>query len=131
MNATPPDLVELLQGPVAREVLGVLMRGLSAHVRADGGSVPVWAPVVCRALADAADVQVAPVVAVGSGTGTGLESLGPSAWAPIEQAADSAGCSASYARRLARSGRVRARRVGARSWLIDVESLARVLRRTA
>lgn len=121
-------LSDLVQGQVAREVLNVLVRGLTVHVRSDGHPVPTWAQPVCQALADAAEL---PCPAVRSGTGTASESLEASTWAPIDEAADLAGCSPSYARRLARSGRVRARRVGSRSWLIDIDSLTRVLGRTA
>lgn len=81
---------------------------------------------VCGALASMAET---PCPAVGSGVGTRLETVVSTAWVPVVEAAHSAGCSASYVRRLARSGRVRAQRVGARAWLIDVESLARVLGR--
>ena len=128
MTPHPPPLTDLLQGQVAREVLNVLVRGLTVYVRSDGHPVPAWAQPVCQALADVAD---APCPAVSSATGTASESLEVAIWAPVDEAADSAGCSASYARRLARSGRVRARRVGSRSWLIDIDSLSRVLGRTA
>lgn len=128
MTPRPAALSDLLQGQVAREVLNVLVRGLTVHVRSDGHPVPTWAQPVCQALAEVAEL---PCPAVGSATGTAPESLEASTWAPVDEAADLAGCSAAYVRRLARSGRVRARRVGSRSWLIDIESLTRVLGRTA
>lgn len=128
MTPRPAALPDLLQGQVAREVLNVLVRGLTVHVRGDGHPVPWWAQPVCQALADVAET---PRPAVGSASGTASESLEASTWAPVDEAAGLAGCSASYARRLARSGRIRARRVGSRSWLIDIGSLALVLGRTA
>ncbi|MCY0962800.1 helix-turn-helix domain-containing protein [Streptomyces sp. H27-H5] len=85
----------------------------------DGGEV---SPAVRRLLYALHDAAQRPAVAVpSSGAGTA-----PAAPVTVELTADQAalllGCSTEYARRLARTGRVLARRAGP-AWLIDPTSL--------
>ena len=121
------DLERLLVGPVARDVLALVTRGLTAHVRTNGGSVPSWAEPVLQSLAEAADVDpgVSSVVGTGFGTVEPIDRM-----VSLVDAAASVGKSPEYVRRLCRQGRVRCRRVG-REWLVDPESLDNVLRRAA
>ncbi|MFI8106286.1 helix-turn-helix domain-containing protein [Streptomyces sp. NPDC086023] len=112
-----PDGSVLVPAAVAGEVLRALVRDLTARVRADGGEV---SPTVRRLLyaLHAADEQHQ---RAGSVPGTP-----PGAPATVEVTAQQAAalleCSPEYARRLARSGRLRARRAGP-VWLVDATSL--------
>ena len=124
------DLDELLRGEVANDVLAAVIRELTRH-RTNGGALPAWAQPVCEALAAAADVDPIPLPRNVSDVGRGLAMLSSTRWVTAGEAADLTGCSERHVRRLAASGQVVARRVGARSWLIDQDSITNVLRRTA
>lgn len=104
---------------VAGEVLRALVRDLTTRVRADGGEVSPAVRQLLYALHDAA--QTPATTAPSSGDGTP-----PASPATVELTAHQAAllleCSPEYARRLARTGRVRARHVGP-AWLIDSASL--------
>lgn len=121
----------LLQGPVANAVLGAVIRDLTRHVRSNGGRVPAWARPVCEALAVAAEVTPIALPRSVSAIGPVPGTLASAQWVTVGLAADLTGCSERHIRRLAASGQVVARRVGARSWLIDADSVLSVLRRTA
>ncbi|MGW0596113.1 helix-turn-helix domain-containing protein [Streptomyces sp. NPDC002776] len=114
-----PDGSVMVPASVAGEVLRALVRDLSGRARADGGEVSPEARRVLYAL-HAAAVQ-------DEGAGPAFAPETPvRAAASVEltarQVAEILGCSAQYARTLARSGRVRARRAGP-AWLIDSASL--------
>jgi excisionase family DNA binding protein len=126
---TPPDpgIARLLRpdgsvtvpASVAGEVLRALVRDLAGRTRADGGEVSPQARRVLYALHAAAvrGDQTEP----GSSGGT-PERPPATLELTVCEAAHAMRCSPSYARRLARSGRVRARRAGP-VWLIDAASL--------
>lgn len=103
---------------VAGDVLRALVRDLTARVRVDGGEISPRVRTLLYAL-HAAD-QGHPDTP-GSAPGTP-----PPASVTVElstgEAAALLGCSSEYVRRLARSGRLTARRVGA-AWLIDPVAL--------
>ncbi|MFH9012655.1 helix-turn-helix domain-containing protein [Streptomyces sp. NPDC017943] len=114
-----PDGSVMVPASVAGEVLRALVRDLTARARADGGEVSPGARRVLHAL-HAAAVQ-------GQGAGPAFVPETPALTAAsveltARQVAEILGCSAQYARTLARSGRVRARRAGP-AWLIDSASL--------
>lgn len=114
----------------ARWLLRASMAGVDTGIRA-GGRLPTYAAEVLRRLADIADSDPPAWQAVGSVNGTARSSVGDvDRFVPTAAAAASSGVSAEYVRRLARSGRIRHTKVG-RAWLVDPESLATVLRRTA
>jgi excisionase family DNA binding protein len=104
---------------LAGEVLRCLLRDLSSRVRADGGELSagvrelLWG---LHAAATEAEQQTSSV----SGT---LEAAAARVEIGISDAAQRLGCSPEYARRLARRGRLSARRVG-RTWLVDAAALA-------
>ncbi|MEU2598446.1 helix-turn-helix domain-containing protein [Streptomyces hirsutus] len=115
-----PDGSLVIPAPLAREVLRVLVRDLSERVRSDGGEVSPAVRGVLRALHLAAkqprDGAGAFAAETPADQGVSVREV------TAEQAAGLLGCSPQYARRLARSGRVAARRVGP-VWLIDRASL--------
>jgi hypothetical protein len=122
------ELEQWLRGPAGRDVFALLMRGLTEHMRRNGGAQPSWAQPVLQAIADLAYVDEP---AAGSVIGTAFGSVVPVDPDMVElSTADLAGKSPEYVRRLCREGRVRCRRVG-RTWLVDQESLIRVLGRSA
>lgn len=104
---------------LAGEVLRIVLRDLSSRVRADGGELSVGVRELLWGLhAAAAGVeQRAGSVDGTSGGGPVRVEVG------ISDAAARLGCSPEYARRLARGGRLSARRVG-RTWLVDAAALA-------
>lgn len=104
---------------VANEVLRALVRDLTTRVRADGGEVSPAVRALLYELHDAA--QRTPATAPGSAAGT-LASPPATVELTAHEAAQLLGCSTEYARRLARSGRVHARRAGP-AWLISRASL--------
>lgn len=114
-----PDGSVMVPSSVAGEVLRSLMRDLVDRVRADGGELSPEARRVLHAL-HAAAVR-GDHTEPGSSDGTPEQ---PPATVELTaaEAAQAMRCSSSYARRLARSGRVRARRAGP-VWLIDSASL--------
>ncbi|GGV83862.1 hypothetical protein GCM10010294_60900 [Streptomyces griseoloalbus] len=115
-----PDGSVMVPPSVASEVLRALMRDLLDRTRADGGELSPEARRVLHAL-HAAAVRGEPHPPAGSSGGTPQQ---PAATVELTaaEAAHAMRCSPSYARRLARSGRVRARRAGP-VWLIDSASL--------
>lgn len=104
---------------VASDVLRALVRDLTARVRADGGEVTPAVRQVLYALHEAAQRTAPPTPSSAPGTPV----VAP---ATVEltahEAAHLLGCSTEYARRLARTGRVPARRAGP-AWLIDRQAL--------
>lgn len=124
------DLERLLVGPAARAAAVALQDHLTRHAR-NGGAMPDWAVPLMRELAIAADADLPHLPVVMSATGHANDTLAESSWVTVAVAADLAGCTERHARRLAAAGRVRARRLGERTWVIDIDSLKRVLRRTA
>jgi excisionase family DNA binding protein len=104
---------------LAGEVLRIVLRDLAGRVRADGGELAtgvrelLWG---LHAAALEAEQQA------GSAPGT-LEVSPVRVEIGISDAAHRLGCSPEYARRLARRGRLSARRVG-RTWLVDAAALA-------
>lgn len=126
----PASLDELLRGPIALGVLRALMRDQERQMRENGAGVAVWALPVYRALQEAAGTEpdrstlkavVAPRLAAVEST----------TWVGVMEAAARSGRSERQVRRLASSGSVRAKRVGLRSWLVDMDSLENVLRNQA
>ncbi|MBT2450932.1 helix-turn-helix domain-containing protein [Streptomyces sp. ISL-43] len=112
-----PDGAVLVPAAVAGEVLRALVRDLTARVRADGGEV---SPAVRRLLyaLHAADEQHQQ-----ASSAAGTPAVAPATVElTAQQAAALLECSPEYARRLARSGRLRARRAGP-VWLVDAASL--------
>ncbi|MFF0408738.1 helix-turn-helix domain-containing protein [[Kitasatospora] papulosa] len=114
-----PDGSVVIPVDVAGEVLRSLVRDLTARVRADGGEVSPSVRRVLYALHEAS--QRAEQPPPGSDAGTPAP---PPATVELtaHQAALLLECSPEYARRLARSGRVDARRAGP-AWLISRASL--------
>ncbi|MFH9768462.1 helix-turn-helix domain-containing protein [Streptomyces microflavus] len=98
-----------LAGPVLR----VLLRDVGARLQSDQGVVSSPVSGLFWALAMAAERAEAEE---GSGSGTSADRP-VRMEISVSQAAEVLGCSTEYARRLARSGRLPARRVG-RAWLI-------------
>lgn len=115
---TQPDGPGLVVTPeVARELLRPLVLGLAARVRADG------TPLSARTIAFLTELHNTAEQQRSSDHGTPTPRP-----ASVELGAGEAaallGCSVEYVRRLARSGRVQARRCGW-AWLIDAASLDR------
>lgn len=118
-----PDGSVVVPASVAGEVLRALVRDLTARVRADGGEVSPGVRRLLHAL-HTADQRPDPAA---SGPSSDPGTTQP-AWANVEitagEAAALLGCSAEYVRRLARTGRFQARRIGA-VWLINSADLDR------
>ncbi|MGW0417499.1 helix-turn-helix domain-containing protein [Streptomyces sp. NPDC003015] len=97
-----------------------LVRDLTERVRIDGGEVSPAVRGILHALRTASDQPPCPARGFADETssdlGVSLREV------TAEQAAELLGCSVQYARRLASSGRVAARRAGP-AWLIDRASL--------
>lgn len=111
-------------------LLRASMAGVSTRMR-DGGRLPPYAAGVLQRLAAVADSDPPAWLAASSASGTSSRTVDHvDRFVPAASAAERAGVSAEYVRRLARQGRIRRTRVG-RIWLVDPESLAAVLRRTA
>ena len=110
----------VIPASIAREVLRALVRDLTERVRVDGGEVSPAVRGVLYALRTASDQPPGPSGCFADETPA---DLGVSVReVTAEQAAELLGCSVQYARRLASSGRVTARRAGP-AWLIDRASL--------
>ena len=130
MDDPLPALDELLRGPIAQGVLRSLMRDQERQMRENGAGVAVWALPVYRALQEASGTGLdrTAVTAMIGPKATGGD---PTRWVAVTEAAARCGRSERQVRRLASSGAVTAKRLGHRSWLIDVDSLENVLRRRA
>ncbi|MCA4132944.1 helix-turn-helix domain-containing protein [Arthrobacter sp. M4] len=125
-----PSLDDLVRGPVAAAVLRSLMRDQERQMRENGAGVQVWALPVFRALQEASGAELAPA-AVASFIGRVPARMGATSWLGVMEAAARTGRSERQVRRLAASGRVIAKRIGHRSWLVDIDSLENVLRNQA
>lgn len=123
------SLDELLRGRVAYLAMRSIARDLTVQLRSNGKPVPSWALPVLRALEVAAGEVLPPSVA--SAIGRPVESVEVASWVSIKEAAVAVSRSERQVRRLASTGRVRARRVGDRTWQVDLESLTGVLGRAA
>lgn len=99
-------------------------------MRENGVGVQVWALPIYRALQEASGVDLAPA-AVASVIGRAPVRMRATNWVGVMEAATRTGRSERHVRRLASSGRVIAKRIGNRSWLVDIESLENVLRNQA
>jgi hypothetical protein len=124
----PGDLSELLRGPVANEVLNAIVRDQTVR-RTNGRAPQSWVLPLLELLAEAADVPVPQRFADIGGRFGIVRSAEAIAMVSTREAADLAGCSERTAREHAAAGRVRCQRVGRRSWLVDAESLQRVIGR--
>jgi excisionase family DNA binding protein len=105
----------------AREVLRLVLIGVEARVRADGGEVSPQLRRILYALHDASQLKDdGPAAGAGSGSAAGppgrLE-------LSVGQAAKLLGCSPRWVRQLVLAGRLTGRRAGSRTWLIDPTSL--------
>ncbi|MFF2296974.1 hypothetical protein [Arthrobacter sp. NPDC058127] len=126
----PASLDALLRGPIAQGVLRSLMRDVERQMREQGASVPVWALPVYKALQEASGADLDRTV-VASVIGPRLAKVESTNWVGVMDAATRTGRSERQVRRLASSGRVIAKRIGHRSWLVDIDSLENVLRNQA
>lgn len=125
-----PSLDELLRGPIAAGILRALIRDQQRQMAEQGSGVAVWALPVYQALQEAAgtDLDRTAVTAI---IGPRAVKSDPTRWVGVTEAAARCGRSERQVRRLASSGAVTAKRLGHRSWLIDIDSLENVLRRQA
>ena len=125
-----PSLDDLLRGPIAAGILRALIRDQQRQMAEQGSGVAVWALPVYQALQEAAgtDLDRTAVTALIGPKATGGD---PTRWFGVAEAAARCGRSERQVRRLASSGAVTAKRLGHRSWLIDIQSLENVLRRRA
>lgn len=130
MEEPLPSLDELLRGPIALGVLRALMRDQERQMRVNGASVARWTLPVYNALEQAAGAEP-DTVTFRAVFGRRQASSESTTWVGVAEAAATCGRSERHVRRLASSGSVRAKRVGLRSWLVDIDSLKNVLRRTA
>jgi hypothetical protein len=106
------------------------MRDQERQMRENGAGVQLWALPVYRALQEASGADLAPA-AVASVIGRAPARMRATNWLGVMEAAARTGRSERQVRRLASSGRVIAKRIGHRSWLVDIESLENVLRNQA
>jgi excisionase family DNA binding protein len=107
---------------LAGEVLRILLRDLGARVRADGGELSTGVRDLLWTLHYAAQAEDERGVRSTHIPGGFADETSVTGGANVEisarEWAEQIGCSEQYARRMARSGRVSARRVG-RQWLIS------------
>ena len=113
-----PDGTVLVPASVAGEVLRALMRDLTTRVRTDGGEISPAVRTLLYALHTADEKHHQPH---SSDLGTPV-TRPATVELTAQQVAGLLECSPEYVRRLARSGRLRARRAGL-VWLIDLASL--------
>jgi hypothetical protein len=125
-----PSLAELVRGPIAAGVLRALIRDQERQMRENGAGIQVWALPVYRALQEASGADLGPTAVVAA-IGRPQARISATNWVGVMEAAARTGRSERQIRRLASSGRVIARRIGHRSWTIDLESLENVLRNNA
>lgn len=106
-----------------------MMRDLRLQTR-NGLAMPPFAEEVLRWLAGLAD-RPEPTM---SSTRQAIAILVPGGhdtYVSVAEAADLVGVTGRTVQRLARSGEIRARRLGNRTWLVDIGSLQNVLRKKA
>ncbi len=115
----PERLSELLRDNVAFWVAGSLQRDIQRELREKGKRPPIFARAVLEALAIAAGH---PVDTARTASGTPPVTVDPTSWISVHEAAARRGLSEGRIRKLARSGQIRAKRVG-RDWQIDQHSL--------
>ncbi|MFF4347847.1 helix-turn-helix domain-containing protein [Streptomyces sp. NPDC001530] len=123
LDLVRPDGSVVIPSAVAGDVLRALVRDLTARVRADGGEIGPGVRQLLYALHTAAqridiehssDNGTAPPPTGNVSTGTEVS---------VPEAAALLGCTPEYVRRLARTGAITARRIGARTWAIDRAAL--------
>ncbi|WP_406360341.1 hypothetical protein OID55_11020 [Streptomyces sp. NBC_00715] len=116
------DGAVVVPASVAGEVLRILLRDLGARVRVDGGELSTGVRDLLWTLHFAAQAEAekgAQLVSTPAGSDHGTPVAGAaSVEISATEWASRIGCSTEYARRMARAGRVPARRVG-RQWLIS------------
>lgn len=125
------SLDDLLRGQVARGVMRSLSRDLTQQLRWNGRTVPPWAAVVMAALQEASGEPLSPAVMSAIGRPVVTVGLAEARWVTTREAAQLTGRTERHIRRLASNGQVRARRIGKRTWQVDLDSLTNVLGRTA
>jgi len=106
------------------------MRDQERQMRENGAGVALWAWPVYSALQEAAGTEPDRTT-LKAVVGPRVAAVEPTTWVGVAEAAARTGRSERQVRRLASSGAVRAKRVGLRSWLVDIESLENVLRNQA
>lgn len=121
-------LEHLLRGRVAYGVMRALSRDLTMQLRMNGQPIPPWAPSLLASLEEAAGERLPESVM--AAIGRPVVMVDPTTWTTVHRASEITGRSERHIRRLAAAGRIRARRVGPRTWQIDLDSLQSVLRRT-
>lgn len=110
----------LIPQDLAAEVLGALVRDVTARVRADGAQPSASCRDLLKALYEAAH----PGPGTGAGSGRGTCSAEPDTIEiPVSDIAEVMGASREYVRRLCRTGALPARKVGG-VWLITKASEA-------
>jgi len=123
-----PELEELLRGRVAYGAMTVIFRYLRGQLKEKGTPFPVWAKPVLEALSEAAGLPSPDGLM--SDSGRPVERVDSTNWLTVRAAAELVKRTDRHVRRLALSGQVRARRVGGRVWLVDLDSLRGVLERS-
>lgn len=121
-------LEELLRGRVAYGVMIATLRHLTQQLKTNGEPIPVWAKPVLEALSVAAGVPLSP--AVMSVVGRPVERMDSSPMVTVKVAALQVHRTERHVRRLCSEGRVIARRLGERTWLVDVTSIQNVIGRS-
>jgi excisionase family DNA binding protein len=122
--------IELADGSVvvpaslAGSVRRILVRDLAQHIRSDGGAPSVGARQLLYALARAEARHELGRGHSNDGSDSGTtDQAGHTLELSTQQVAEAIGCSASFVRRLCRSGLLNGRRAGRRTWLVDAASL--------
>lgn len=117
-------LDRLVRGDVAAWVGRSLIRDMTRQLRSNGKRPPTFAAELLEMLSEAAGERL-PVDM--SAIGHPVENVSVGTWIGVPEAARWAGRSQRHVRRMAAAGEVRARRVGERTWLVELESLLGVL----
>lgn len=128
VEALGVDLGVLLRGDVAAAVFRSVTRDLTLQVR-NGRVLPSWPEPVLRALAEAAGLVPDPRLMSAIGSATARMDVSP--MVTVKVAALQVRRTERHVRRLCSEGRVIARRLGERSWLVDVASLQNVIGRAS
>ncbi|GAA0426613.1 helix-turn-helix domain-containing protein [Leifsonia naganoensis] len=122
-HAKQRNISELLHGEVAHGVWRSLMRDWTVRMKQNGVPMPWYAQQVLEALAQEANVPLP------SAIGRPVVTVEVTNWVSVREAAETVKRSERQITRLANEGKVRARRVNERSWLIDLDSLRSVMER--